>query len=113
MSAYDQALARFEHGTADRSDVQTLVDHSGDVVRIQIRVKRSRPPRHRQPIHLLGRGSPLSDPDRDVVPVHGSRRRYQGVWAAWWRVADLRLWLRKTEDWVCQPEERAERAANA
>jgi hypothetical protein len=73
---------------------------------VQLHVQRSRPPGvnsrgKSQPSEITlplvqggrRRRGPKSDPDRSIAPGSGP-----GQWAAWWRVADLRAWLRTKVD---------------
>jgi hypothetical protein len=95
MATIDDHLARFANGTATRDDVQALVEKA-PMDMIQIHVPRHNPPAHSKPIRLLGRSGPFSCEDRRVVHVSGprwGRGKDRGLWAAWWRVADLRAWL--------------------
>lgn len=89
----DAALARFATGTATRADVVKLVEHAKalGLRQVQVTVKRTKKPRHRQPIRLLGHSGPFSSEDRPVTMA--GERVGDGLWSAWWNVADLEHWL--------------------
>jgi hypothetical protein len=85
-------LGRLADGTADASDVEAVVRRAGELELDTVRLEVARASEVRAgrggTIRLLGRDGPRSS--EDVTPL----RLDDDLWAAVWRVADLKLWLR-------------------
>lgn len=89
-----QALERFAAGTATRGDVETLASAAERqcLRQVQVQVRRFKPPlRHIGAIRLLGKSGPYSNDDRSISKAGDH------LYAAWFDVDALRLWLEQTE----------------
>lgn len=88
----DELLARFAAGEGTREDVGHLIFNLRGSEMIQIQVPRATRPTPGGTVKLFTRTGPSSDADRKVSKVEGESR----IWAAWWRVADLKAWFAST-----------------
>jgi len=85
----DDVLERFAEGRAAKTDIAALHARALELgmSRVRVTIRRTKPPL-RGVVKLLGKSGPLSGSDWD--PVRLGRQLY----SAWWRTADLGIWLR-------------------
>lgn len=89
MSLDDATRNRFRMGTASFLDVEALVESAGGDETVSVDVYRVKPPGRRNTIRLMGVSGPSSSEDAKPRQVGST------TWRGTWRVAELKLWLKR------------------